>query len=69
MLKHIIEKEIRDILLSTKFTVTFTICSLLIILSFYTGAKNHQLAKAKYEAGLSENLRQLEGLTDRKSVV
>jgi ABC-type transport system involved in multi-copper enzyme maturation permease subunit len=68
MLKHIVEKEIRDILISTKFTVTFTICSLLIILSFYTGAKNHQLAQAKYEAGKSENLRQIEGLTDWLSV-
>jgi ABC-type transport system involved in multi-copper enzyme maturation permease subunit len=68
MLKYIIEKEIRDILVSTKFTVTFIICSLLIILSFYTGAKNSQLAKAKYEAGLAENLRQLEGLTDWLSV-
>jgi ABC-type transport system involved in multi-copper enzyme maturation permease subunit len=64
MLKTIIEKEIRDNILSTKFAVTFGICSLLILLSFYVGAKNHKIAQARYEATKVENLRQLNGLTD-----
>ena len=64
MLKLIIEKELRENIKTTKFAVTFGICSLLILLSFYTGARNYQVAKARYEAAKAENLRKLEGLTD-----
>lgn len=64
MLKTIIEKEIRDNILSTKFAVTFGICSLLILLSFYVGAKNHNIVQIRYDAAKVENLHQLKGLTD-----
>ncbi len=64
MLKVIIEKELKDAVSSTKFAVTFLICSVMIILSFYIGAKNYQTAKLRYDAAVRENLRQLEGMTD-----
>lgn len=64
MLKLIIEKELRDSIGSTKFAITFTICSILILLSFYIGAKNHQIAQSQYEASKAANVRQYEGITD-----
>jgi len=68
MLRHIIEKELRDIVGSTKFAATFGVCAVLIILSFYVGARNYQTDVAQYEAAKTQNLRQLEGLTDWLSV-
>lgn len=64
MIKLIIEKELRDIIGSTKFAVTFGVCAVLILLTFYVGAKNHQLQVSRYEAAKAENLRKMEGLTD-----
>lgn len=64
MLPLLIEKEIRDILSSTKFAVTFGVGSLLILLAFYTGARNYQLSLQRYHAAVRENMRQLEGMTD-----
>ena len=64
MLKLIIEKELRDMIGSTKFAVTFSICSVLILLSFYIGAKNYQIARSQYEASKTANVRQYEGITD-----
>lgn len=64
MIKLIIEKELRDIIGSTKFAVTFSICSVLILLSFYIGAQNYRIAQAQYEASKTANVRQYEGLTD-----
>ncbi|RPH35554.1 hypothetical protein EHM92_05985, partial [bacterium] len=68
MLRYIIEKELRDIIGSTKFAATFGVCAVLIILSFYVGARSYQNDMAQYEAAKTENLRQLEGLTDWLSV-
>ncbi|HSR67223.1 MAG TPA: ABC transporter permease subunit, partial [Acidobacteriota bacterium] len=64
MFRLIVEKELRDIIGSTKFAVTFLISALLILLAFYVGARNYQLSRAQYETALSENLRQMEGITD-----
>ncbi len=64
MLRLIIEKELRDIFSSTKFLVTFSICALLILLSFLIGAKNHQIAQAQFEASKRANILQYEGVTD-----
>lgn len=68
MIRNIIYKEIRDNLSSMKFAVTFGICSVMIILAFYTGSQNYKIAQQRYEAAKSENLRQLKGLTDWLSV-
>ncbi len=64
MLRLIIEKEIRELIGSTKFVVSFAVCSVLIILSFYTGSKNYSASLVQYEAAKRENIRQMEGLTD-----
>jgi ABC-2 type transport system permease protein len=64
MLTTLVEKEIRDLLGSTKFAISFSVCAVLILLSFVTGAQNFKSAQRQYEAAKTENLRQLDGLTD-----
>jgi len=64
VLKTIIDKEIRELLGSTKFIVTFAVCAVLILLSFYIGGSNYKTSVTHYEAAKAENLRQLEGATD-----
>lgn len=64
MFKLIIEKELREIIGSTKFAVTFGVAAVLILLTFYVGAKNYQLSRTQYEAAKKENLRKMEGQTD-----
>ena len=64
MLKLVIEKELRDILTSTKFTVSFGACAALILLAFFMGAAGYKADVARYDAARRENLKQMEGLTD-----
>jgi ABC-type transport system involved in multi-copper enzyme maturation permease subunit len=64
MLKLVIEKELRDIITSTKFTVSFAACAVLILLAFFMGATGYHADVARYEAARRENLKQMEGLTD-----
>ena len=63
MLIAIIEKEIREILGSVKFGITFSACAVLILLSFYVGAANYNANVQQYNAAKAENLRSMEGLT------
>jgi len=63
MLKTIIEKELRDIIGSTKFAIGFGVCAVLILLSFYSGASSYLQSRAQYEAAVAENVRQMEGIT------
>ncbi len=64
MLGLLIQKELKEVIGSTKFAVTFAVCSVLILLAFYTGAQNYEVSRQQYEASKTENLRQMEGLTD-----
>lgn len=64
MLRIIIEKELRDIIGSAKFAVSFGVCALLILLAFYVGAAGYQTNVARYDASRKENLKQMEGVTD-----
>ena len=68
MIRLIIEKELKDILGSTKFAVTFGACSLLILLAFYVGGRNYQVGMEQYGAGKREGLSKLEGITDWNEV-
>ena len=68
MLKLLITKELRDIVGSTKFAVTFGVMSVLILLAFYVGGRNYEVSRLEYEAAVSENLKQMEGLTDWQRV-
>ncbi len=53
MFKLIVTKELREILSSTKFAFTFGICSLLILLAFYLGARDYHVGRAQYDAALA----------------
>lgn len=64
MLRVIIEKEIRDILVSTRFAIAFGLAAVLIILSFYTGATGYLASARQYEASKADALRQVERLKD-----
>ncbi|RKX26599.1 MAG: hypothetical protein DRP45_03110 [Candidatus Zixiibacteriota bacterium] len=68
MLKTVIEKEIRDLIGSTKFAITFGACAFLIIAAFWGGAARYGLHQSHYEASRTQNLRQLEGMTDWTAV-
>lgn len=68
MIRLIIEKELREIVGSAKFALSFAVCSLLILISFYVGAGNYSAWTQQYDAARGENLRQLDGLTDWFSV-
>ncbi|MBN2321104.1 MAG: ABC transporter permease, partial [Acidobacteria bacterium] len=68
MFRLIVARELREIIASTKFAVTFLVCSLLIILAFYVGARNYQVGMAQYEMAVAENLEQMKAHTDWRSV-
>ena len=63
MLKTLIEKEIRDLIGSTKFAITFGACAFLIIASFYAGAARYHLYRSQMEASKAANARQI-GMND-----
>ncbi len=52
MIITIFEKELRGILLSPKFTATFGVCSLLILLSVFVGIKEYNAYSRQYEAAM-----------------
>jgi ABC-type transport system involved in multi-copper enzyme maturation permease subunit len=64
MLKTIIEKEIRELIGSTKFAITFGACAVLIIAAFYAGAARYGLYQAQYEASKAQEARQIGTNTD-----
>ena len=64
MFRLLVEKELRETIGTTKFAVTFGVCSVLILLAFYVGAGNYQVSQSEYEAAKAENIKQMEGLTD-----
>ncbi len=64
MFKTLIEKELKEIIGSTRFAVTFGVCACLIVLAFYVGARNYQISQTRYEAAIAENFRQMEGITE-----
>lgn len=68
MIKLIIEKELKDIITSSKFAVTFGVCSVLIILSFYVGGRNYQIATQEYDAAQRGEMKTFEGITDWNEV-
>ena len=68
MLKNLINKEIREIIRSTKFSFSFAVCSILILLTFYVGAKNYHVNRGQYEAAVAENIRSMESLTDWRQI-
>lgn len=68
MLKLILYKELREITGSLKFTATFAICSLLIILSFFIGIKNYQSGVDEYNASKAAELSKFATVKDWNSL-
>ncbi|MCH8246893.1 MAG: ABC transporter permease [Bacteroidetes bacterium] len=64
MFKLLLDKELKEIVGTTKFAVTFGVCAVLILLAFYVGARNYDVSRQEYEGAVVENMRQMEGLTD-----
>ncbi len=63
MLKHIIGKEILENLTSPKFVFSFILCTVLILVSVYTGLSNYQVELAEYHGAVSLNMENLERQT------
>ncbi len=68
MFSIIFLKELKEIIQSSRFTISFAVCSVLIILSFVMGAQNYLSSKAQYEAALQENRNQIAANTNWISV-
>ena len=49
MISIIVMKELKAIILSPKFTATFAVCSLLMLLSVYVGIKEYYTSTKQYE--------------------
>lgn len=61
MLRTLITKELKTIILSPKFTATFALCSVLMVLSVFVGIREYRHAVRQYETArqlVSEELRQ-----------
>jgi ABC-type transport system involved in multi-copper enzyme maturation permease subunit len=68
MFRLIIAKELREIIASAKFAITFLVCSLLIILAFYVGARSYQISRSQYEMAQSDNIRQMATATNWRNI-
>ena len=68
MIRLIMEKELKDMISSTRFAITFGACSLLFLLSFYVGGRHYQITTEQYEAGLRAAARSMEAITDWSEV-
>ncbi len=60
MLLNIIRKEILDNINSPKFVFTFLLCTILILLSVYTGISNYRAELREYNAAVALNKKNLE---------
>jgi len=64
MLKDIIKKEIQETITSPKFVFTFLICTVLILLSVFTGISTFRAEQKEYSAAIALNKENLENSTD-----
>ena len=60
MLRDIIRKEILEYINSPKFVFTFLLCTILIVLSVYTGIDNYRAEQREYNAAIALNTKNLE---------
>ena len=68
MLRDIIKKEILDNITSPKFVFTFLLCTILILLSIYTGVTNYRAEKKEYTAALALNKKNMENQPNYQSL-
>jgi len=60
MLRDIIAKEIQDTIMSPRFVFTFLLCTILILLSVYTGINSYLAEQREYSAAMALNKKNLE---------
>ncbi len=60
MLKDIIKKEILETVTSPKFVFTFLLCTILILLSVFTGVMSFRSGQKEYSAAMALNKKNLE---------
>jgi ABC-type transport system involved in multi-copper enzyme maturation permease subunit len=63
MLKDIIKKEIQETITSPKFVFTFLLCTVLILLSVFTGITAYRAEQKEYSAAIALNKKNLESAT------
>lgn len=68
MLRHIIRKEILGNLTSPKFVFSFILCTILILVSVYTGMDNYRSELAEYHAAQALNTEGLENQASWQSL-
>ena len=68
MLKDIIKKEILDNITSPKFVFTFLLCTILILLSVYTGVANYRTEKKEHTASVALNRKNMESQSNYTSI-
>jgi ABC-type transport system involved in multi-copper enzyme maturation permease subunit len=68
MLRDIIKKEILDNITSPKFVFTFLLCTVLILLSVYTGVTNYEAEKKEHTASVALNKKNMESQRDYQSL-
>ena len=69
MFRLLVEKELRDVIGTPRFAVTFGVCAVLIILAFFMGAQNYRLMESRYNSARQENVRQIESMTTEQWVM
>jgi ABC-type transport system involved in multi-copper enzyme maturation permease subunit len=60
MLRDIITKEIQDTIMSPRFIFTFLLCTILILLSVYTGINSYLAEQKEFSAAIALNKKNLE---------
>ena len=68
MLRDIIKKEILDNITSPKFVFTFLLCTILILLSVFTGVTNYTAEKKEYTESVAFNKQTMESQRDYTSL-
>jgi ABC-2 type transport system permease protein len=68
MIRTVFVKEVRDILTSSRFALTFAMTAGLLLLGFAAGARSYHEQVAATDAAKRENLKQMEGITDWLSI-
>ncbi|HUF08643.1 MAG TPA: ABC transporter permease subunit [Rhodothermales bacterium] len=63
MFSLLVERELKGILLSPKFTATFGVCSLLMLLSLFVGIQEYRHSVDQYNTAIQLNDRELAGET------
>jgi ABC-type transport system involved in multi-copper enzyme maturation permease subunit len=68
MLRDIITKEIQDTIMSPKFVFTFLLCTVLILISVFTGISNYQADLKEHSAAVALNRKNLDSQTTYQGV-